>query len=243
MSALEDYTALVVGASRGVGRAIALELAEQGANLGLMARSKLPLEETSELCHAKGGQAFPMAVDVTDEMALEEAFKNFINHYKNLDILILCQGILYRNCLVDDKNDQWKKVMETNLLSCMHLTRLCLPHLLQKDHSARQRAIIYISSIAGKQASPGISAYCASKFGLVGFAHSMFEELREYGIKVSVVCPGYINTDMVSDQTHLNQDKMIQPKEFAQLISQIIFSPSSFCPVELIVRPQLSPIK
>src|ERR1700733_6975785 len=99
----------------------------------------------------------------------------------------------------------------TNLLANMHLTRLSLPHLLKENTQQHKRAIIYISSIAGKQASAFVSAYCASKYGLVGFAHSIFEEVKEQGVKVSVLCPGYINTPMVNAETRLIPEKMIQP--------------------------------
>lgn len=242
MNALVNHKALVVGASRGIGRAIAVELASQGASLGLMARHQAQLKETAELCHAEGAEVLSIPVDVTEEEAATEAFAHYIHQQKTLDILILCQGVIYRSLLVDDHQKQWKNVLKINLLSHIHLTQLALPYLL-KNNEGHQRAIIFVSSIAGKQAAfPGISSYCASKFGLVGFAHAIFEEVRESGLKVSVLCPGYVNTDMVNREPNLNFDKMTQPSDLAKLVSDIIHTPVNCCPVEVIIRPQFSPV-
>ncbi len=242
MQSLKNHTALLVGASQGLGRTIAIELASQGATLGLMARHQDRLQETADQCHEAGGTAVILPVDVTKAAALESAVEQFIQQQGNLDILILSQGILHRKLLVDDKDDEWRQVVETNLLASMHLTRLCLPHLLKENTHQRKRAIIYISSIAGKQASPFVSAYCASKYGLVGFAHAIFEEVREQGVKVSVLCPGYINTPMVNSEANLIPEKMIQPENIAKVTAEIIHSDATICPVEVIIRPQFSPI-
>jgi 3-oxoacyl-[acyl-carrier protein] reductase len=242
-NSIKNHIALVVGAGRGVGQAIALKLAEQQVNLGLMARTASQLENTASLCRQKGGQAQTIPVDVTQSTALADAFNHFVDQQGGLDILVLCQAILYRSNLASDQQDQWRQVMETNLLSHMHLTRMALPYLLKEPNNQRKRAIIYISSIAGKQASAGISAYCASKFGLLGLAYSIFEEVRESGLKVSVICPGYINTDMVSAETHLNRDKMIQSEDIAEVVNQVIHTANTYCPVEIVVKPQRSPLK
>lgn len=242
MPSLKQHTALVVGASRGVGRAIAIELASQGATVGLMARHQQELQETAEMCHAAGGKTVVLPVDVTDENAVNSVFQTFVTQQGNLDILILSQGIAYRKFLVEDTEDYWRKVLTTNLLSCIHLTRLSLPYLLKKNTDQRQRAIIYISSIAGKQVSPMVSAYCASKYGLVGFAHAIFEDVREQGVKVSVLCPGYINTTMVNTSPDLAPEKMIQVDDIAKITSEIIHSAATVCPVEIIIRPQF-PVK
>lgn len=227
-----------------MGREIAIQLASEGANLGLMSRSRDQLQETAKICESNGAKTMLLPVDATDVKSVEKMHHSFIQNYQNLDILVLCQGISYnRTLFVDDQEDKWRRVLETNLLSCMHLTRLSLPYLIKNKETSHQRAIIIIASIAGKQASAGSSAYCASKFGLVGFGHALFEEIREYGIKVSILCPGYINTEMVNSRKNLIPEKMIQPKDIAQIVSEVIHTPITTCPVELIIRPQYSPVK
>lgn len=238
---LKNHSIIIAGASRGVGRAIAIELAKQGATLGLLARNEEQLRETAQLCIAAEAKAFPFVVDINDHSAVNEVIETFISQQGSLDIVVQCQGIMYNSFLVDDDTEQWRKVLATNLLSCIHLTRITLPLLMQEKVNHHKRAIIYISSIAGKQAFAGGSAYCASKYGLLGFAHSIFEEVRNQGIKISVICPGYINTTMISSSANLDRERMIQPADIAQLVNEIILSPITICPVEIIVRPQFPP--
>lgn len=237
---IKNSIAIVTGASRGIGKAIAEELAAHGCQLALLARDKAGLETTLRNCLTKGINAIALSVDITDKTAVQHAVTNILETFNDIDILINNHGIYNYHFVSYETQALMEKTINVNLLSTIYLTSQILPHILNSKNRSTQRAIIFNASIAAKYAEAGSAAYCASKFGILGFAHALFEEIREHNIKVSAICAGYTNTSMQHDKV-LDPDKMIQPEDIAKSVMFALSAPFTMCPVELIVRPQRSP--
>jgi short-subunit dehydrogenase len=121
----------------------------------------------------------------------------------------------------------------------MVLTKLVLPSMIAR----RSGTIVNICSVAGLTGKSGEAAYTAAKFGLRGFSQSLFEEVREYGIKVSTICPGYVDTSLIPPNRRVDRSKMLSPEDVAQAVYEVIVSSARCCPLEIILQPQHDPIK
>ncbi|MEC9071113.1 MAG: SDR family NAD(P)-dependent oxidoreductase, partial [Myxococcota bacterium] len=132
--------------------------------------------------------------------------------------------------------DAFDQVIDVKVKALMRLTRLSLPHLLE----ASPAAVINVASVAGKMTFRGGGAYCASKHAVMGFTGSVFEDVREQGVKVCAICPGFVNTSMVAGRG-LDMDKMIQPDDIADAVAFVASFPDTGCPTEIVIRPQRNP--
>ncbi len=141
--------------------------------------------------------------------------------------------------MVKAKVEDWDRTFQVNLRAPMILSQLVLPTLIAKGEGA----IINIGSISGKMGQANSAAYSASKFGLIGFTQSLYEEVREHGIKVTVILPGFVDTELIPPTNKLDRSKMISPEDVAQAVLFVLTSPPTSCPVELTMRPQRSPYK
>ena len=241
---IDKPVALITGASRGIGRAIAISLANQGYNLALLARSERALVSVAEQCESIGVDVLPLIVDVRDKTLLTDSVDALMQHFSRLDTVICNHGISDDRslCIHQDKEDLWENIMLTNLNASMHLARLVLPHIMNSPMSL-SRALIFIASISGKTSMARHAAYCASKHGLIGFANAVFEEVREYAIKVSSICPGWVNTELANNFSDLMPEKMITVEDVAETVNYILAMAASCCPAEIILKPQVSPYK
>lgn len=237
---LKNSVVIITGASRGIGRAIAEELASYGCSLALLARDKNGLNTTTKICEAKGARVLSLSVDITDKQEVLNAITTIHSTFNSIDVLINNHGVYDYHMVSKETASKMEETLNVNLLSTIYLTSQVLPYILEGNQSNNQRAIIFNASIAAKHAEAGSAAYCASKFGILGFSHSLFEEVREHNIKVSAICAGYTNTTMQHDKI-LNAEKMIQPSDIAKTVLFILTSPFAMCPTEIIVRPQKSP--
>lgn len=236
---LEHHVALITGASRGIGRAIAIHLASIGCQLMLTGRDVKALTATANACGEFGVIAKTYAADVRHKDELAGLVETCVNEFGELDIVIVNQGVIKAGLFSEDSQHVWEDIIDTNLKASMALTQLVLPHL-QNAPAEKKRALIFISSMAAKFTSAKLAAYHASKYGLLGFSHAIFEEVREFGIKVSVLCPGMVNTNMIKKST-ININKVLQPSDVAEAVSYVIHSSATACPVEILLRPQRSP--
>ena len=189
---LTDKVALVTGASRGLGKAIALALAAEGAAIAAVARSEEALQETLEAIRATGGVAEPYALDVSDEAAVEATVGKIAARFQHIDILVNNAGVTRDGLLMRMSSEAWDTVIDTNLKGAFHLTKP-VGRMMVKQRSGK---IVNISSVIGLMGNAGQANYAASKAGLIGFSKSVAREFASRGITCNVVCPGFIETDM-----------------------------------------------
>jgi len=192
MFALNGRVALVTGASRGLGRAMAKALAEAGAAVMLVGRDRALLDTAAAEIRAAGGKAAAEAFDVTDEPAGIAAIQRTVRELGRLDILVNNAGINLRKPILDYATDDFLKVLDTNLTSCFVLAREAAKVMVPQKHGR----IISISSIMGKVARPTISAYVAAKGGLDSMTRALAVELGAKGVTVNAIAPGFFDTEM-----------------------------------------------
>jgi 3-oxoacyl-[acyl-carrier protein] reductase len=192
---LDGQCAIVTGASRGIGRAIALELARAGARLVLAARNVESLEAVAEEVRGLGGQAVVAPVDLAVAEQAEQLIKQAQQHFQSVDILVNNAGVTRDSLLLRMKDQDWDDVLNLNLRTAFITTRAASKIMLRQ----KRGAIVNITSVIGVMGNAGQSNYAASKAGLIGFTKSIARELATRAIRVNAVAPGYIETDMTRD--------------------------------------------
>jgi 3-oxoacyl-[acyl-carrier protein] reductase len=234
MRSLSGQTAVVTGAGRGIGAAIAHKLASLGANVLLCGRTAKPLERTAAEI---GGQAKARQCDVT-RLESVQALAGFVEQsFGRIDILVNNAGVgSFSTPLYEMTPEEWEKVLNTNLRGVYYCIRSFAPMMIR----AKTGHIVNISSLAGKNALPNGAAYAASKWGLNGLSYSVAEELRAHSIRVSVVCPGSVDTEL-SPHTGKNPAKMLQANDVAHVVAMLVTqAPQSFAS-EVLLRPTQKP--
>ncbi|MGE7273761.1 3-oxoacyl-[acyl-carrier-protein] reductase [Brevibacillus panacihumi] len=192
---LTGKTALVTGASRGIGRAIALKLAEAGANIVVnYAGSEGAASETVAQVKALGRDAIMIRANVSDSEEVNEMFKTALEHFGSLDILVNNAGITRDNLLMRMKEEEWDAVIDTNLKGVFN----CLKAATRPMMKQRSGKIINITSVVGVLGNPGQSNYVAAKAGVIGLTKTAAKELATRGITVNAVAPGFIDTEMTA---------------------------------------------
>jgi 3-oxoacyl-[acyl-carrier protein] reductase len=236
-SVLAGQVAVITGAGRGIGAAIASTLARLGTQVVLCGRTRAALEATSAAIHNQGGQSATMECDVTDLRSVESVAERVDRTFGRLDILVNNAGIGGGAAPLHQLSPEvWEQVMNTNLRGVYYCIRSFAPLMI----SARSGHIINISSLAGKNALPNGAAYSASKWGLNGLTYSVAEELRAHNIRVSVICPGSVHTDF-SPHAGKSAEKMLQAADVAHAVGMIVTqAPQSFAS-EILLRPTQRP--
>ena len=232
---LEEKTALVTGAGRGIGRAIAVALAKAGCTVVITARTAPELAAVRQEIVAAKGKASIVQADLTRDDELHA----LIETCGPVDFLINNAGWGKRATVVRSRVDDWDQTFRVNLRAPMILAKELLPAMIKKGEGA----VINIGSVSGKTGEANGAAYSASKFGLIGFTQSLYEEVREQGIKVAVILPGFVDTPMIPPVKHLDRSKMIQANDVAQAVLYILNAPPTACPVEITIRPQRTPYR
>jgi 3-oxoacyl-[acyl-carrier protein] reductase len=192
MFRLDGKTALVTGASQGIGRGISRLLSGQGARVVVAARSQTRLEELAEEIAGAGGQAFPLTLDLAEPVRIPEALGSLPEEWSAVDILVNNAGITDDTLLARMTLEQWQRVLDINLTGAFAVTRELVKGMMRR----RWGRIVTVSSVVGLMGNPGQANYAASKAGLVGFTKAIAKELGSRGITANVVAPGYIQTAM-----------------------------------------------
>ena len=234
---LAGQIAVITGAGRGIGAAIATTLAALGAQAVLCGRTREPLEITAATIRDQGGQSTVMECNVVDLQSVESVAQRVERTFGRLDVLVNNAGIGGGSSPLHQLSpDVWDTVMNTNLRGVFYCIRSFAPLMIQ----GRAGHIINISSLAGKNALPNGAAYSASKWGLNGLTYSVAEELRVHNIRVSVVCPGSVHTDF-TPHAGKSPEKMLQPADVAHVVAMIVTqAPQSFAS-EILLRPTQKP--
>jgi len=186
--------ALVTGASRGIGRACALELAKAGCRIALAARQVDRLEEAAAEIRSAGGEAFVAAVDLASHESIKETFAKVAKEFGRIDILVNNAGMTKDNLALRMKPDDWNAVLQTNLSGAFFAIQQVISPMMRE----RWGRIINISSVVGEAGNPGQANYVASKAGLIGLTKSLAQELASRNIPVNAVPPGFIETDITN---------------------------------------------
>lgn len=194
-NSLKDQVALVTGGSRGIGRAISIELAKLGARVYVnYSSSPAEAEKTVELCKEAGGQAEAIGFNVAESELVEQAINSIKEKAGSIDILVNNAGVTYNGVFIRLKNEDWDKVMQINLSGAFYCSRAASKHMMK----ARTGRIINISSVVAEMGNPGQAPYVASKAGLIGLTKSLAKELGVRNITVNAITPGFIETEMTS---------------------------------------------
>ncbi|HDR6998868.1 3-ketoacyl-ACP reductase [Bacillus cereus] len=218
---LQGKNALITGAGRGIGRAVAIALAKEGVNVGLLARSEENLkavakEVEAEGVKAEGVKAVIATADVSSYEEVTTAIEMLKNGLGSIDILINNAGISKFGKFLELDVADWEKIIQVNLMGVYYATRAALPSMIEQQSGD----IINISSTAGQKGAPVTSAYSASKFGVLGLTESLAMEVRKHNIRVTALTPSTVATDMAVDLglTDGNPDKVMQAEDIAEFI-------------------------
>jgi 3-oxoacyl-[acyl-carrier protein] reductase len=236
-ASLAGQVALITGAGRGIGAAIAARIADLGAAVVLCGRTRGPLDSTASAISKAGGRVEAMECDVMDLHSVERAAEHVDKSLGRVDILVNNAGVGgFGGPLHQLPAESWEQILNTNLRGVYYCIRAFAPLMIR----ARTGHIVNISSLAGKNALPNGAAYAASKWGLNGLSYSVAEELRTYNIRVSVVCPGSVDTEL-SPHTGKDPAKMLRPEDVAHTVAMLVTqAPQSFVS-EILLRPTQKP--
>jgi NAD(P)-dependent dehydrogenase (short-subunit alcohol dehydrogenase family) len=236
-SNLAGQVAVITGAGRGIGAAIARKIAGLGATVVLCGRTRQPLESTAAAISKTGARAETLLCDVTDLHSVEAVAAKVDQTLGRIDILVNNAGVGgFGGPLHQLPPESWDHVLNTNLRGVYYCIRAFAPMMI-RDQGGN---IINISSLAGKNALPNGAAYAASKWGLNGLSYSVAEELRVHNIRVSVVCPGSVDTEL---SPHIGKDpaKMLQPEDVAHAVALVVTQASQSFVSEILLRPTQKP--
>lgn len=221
---LKGKVAFVTGAGKGIGRAIAIALAQEGVHVGLLARSEDTLKIVASEVEAFGVKAAYASVDVSSFQQVEQAIKKVTAELGPADILINNAGIGKFQSLLDMDPEEWKQTIDVNLMGTYYVTRAVLPQLIEKNNGD----IINISSTNGLNGAATSSAYSASKFGVIGLTESLAQEVRRNNIRVTALTPSTVVTELAVQSNLItgNEEKYMQPEDIAEfIISQLKLHP------------------
>src|ERR1700722_1624099 len=234
---LNGQVAVITGAGRGIGAAIAAKIASMGATAVLCGRTREPLQSPADMISKAGGRAEPLECDVTNLRSVEAASTHVKQALGRVDILVNNAGVGgFREPLHQLAPESWDTMLNTNLRGVYFCIRAFAPMMI----SAGAGHIINISSLAGKNALPNGAAYAASKWGLNGLTYSVAEELRAHNIRASVICPGSVDTEL-SPHAGKDKTKMLQPEDVAHAVAMLLTqAPQSFVS-EVLLRPTQKP--
>jgi NADP-dependent 3-hydroxy acid dehydrogenase YdfG len=240
MGDLDGRVALVTGASSGIGAATAVALAAAGASVAIGARRT---DRLQELVTQLGNKALSLELDVTDETACRAAVSRTQDELGGLDILVNNAGVMLLGPIVDADTEDWRRMLHTNVLGLMYMTHAALPGMLAKGAGD----IVNVSSVAGRIARLGSGGYNASKWAVNAFSESLRQEVTTRGVRISLVEPGAVETELTDHITHqatkqlvkdtIAQSRAMQPEDIARAIVYIVSQPDYVAVNEMLIRP------
>ena len=233
-SPLKGCRALILGATGGMGKAVALELGRHGVTCGLAGRNRENLEALAAEWPANGPAPHIVELDLSDGGAIGNAVAGAIERLGGLDFLVDCAGIHVNAKVQEADLDRWDEMLDINFRNVARAVHHALPAI----NKSRCGAVVAIGSIT--IAYSGASMHLAAKRALAGFCEALFEDVREFGTKVCVINPGFVDTPMVRSD-RVDRTRMIQPDDIARTVVFVLSMPGTACPTEITIRPQRSP--
>ena len=210
---LSGSVALVTGASSGIGEATARTLAKEGAAVAVLARRKDRLDQLVAEIEKSGGIAYAVHADITDRAAADAAVQAVVDRFERLDILVNNAGLMLLGPIVGADVEEWERMLAVNVRGLLYTTRAALPHLLTAATQGRRKVadVVNVSSIAGRQAWANFGVYNLTKFGVNGFTESLRQEVTQRYVRVGVVEPGAVDTELGSHNSHEMKAAIIEP--------------------------------
>jgi NADP-dependent 3-hydroxy acid dehydrogenase YdfG len=246
-SPLSNTAALVTGASSGIGAATARRLAADGAAVALVARRADLLEELAATIRDNGGTAVAVPADVTDQQQARDAVEQTVGVLGRLDTVVNNAGVMLLGPALDTSTEEWDRMLAINVQGALYVAHAALPHLIRaaEDSPRRVADLVTISSTAGRVARPGASVYALTKSGIAAFSESLRQELLRQRVRVSVVEPGTVETELIS---HVREDirkaarsqvasiEPLRPEDIADAVSYIVTRDRRVAVNEILVR-------
>lgn len=213
---LKNKNALITGAGKGIGKAVAIALAKEGVNIVLIARTQADIDEVAQEISTYGVKTLALTADVADINSVNFAIEKAIASFQTIDILINNAGIAAFGKFLELEPSEWERIIQVNLMGVYYVTRAILPNMIERQTGD----IINISSTAGLNGNALTSAYSASKFALLGLTDSLMQEMRKHNIRVTALTPSTVATDMAKELnlTDGNPEKVMQAEDIAELL-------------------------
>ena len=226
-------TALITGSTRGIGKETALLLLQKELNVIISSRSQQSVDNVIQEIHdkfpSKKENILGIKCDVSQQSDVKSLLDISIKTFGKIDILVNNAGIVYFKSIMDTTEEEWDNTIDTNLKGIFLFTKEVLPYMLENKSDS---IIINVSSGAGKSGFPNLSAYCASKFGVIGFTESIANEVADNNVKVMTICPGGVDTKMIEDIVNngytLSNRKLMKPEQVAKKIYDMIFNQKDY---------------
>jgi NADP-dependent 3-hydroxy acid dehydrogenase YdfG len=244
---LSGTVALVTGASSGIGRATAIALADAGAGVALVARRRGHLDELAADITSKGGHAAAFTADISDQSVANDTVEAVVRHFGRLDTVINNAGVMLVGPFADAPEGEWDRMIDVNVRGVLYVTRGALPYLITaaEDGPRRVADVVTISSTAGRVAGAGTVVYNVTKFGVVAFSEALRQEMQPKRVRVSVVEPGMVDTELASHTREGLRDKVqalvgsietLDPADIAEAVRYIVTQPRRVAVNEMLVR-------
>ncbi|MFH6968474.1 3-ketoacyl-ACP reductase [Flavobacterium sp. FlaQc-28] len=216
MTSLKNKNALITGAGKGIGKAIAIALAKEGVNVILVSRTQSDVDQLADETNDLGVKSLALSADVSDINSINKAVEKALAEFKHIDILINSAGIASFGKFLELEPAAFEKIIQVNLMGTYYATRAVIPNMIERQTGD----IINISSTAGLNGNALTSAYSASKFAVLGLTDSLMQEMRKHNIRVTALTPSTVATDMAKDLnlTDGNPEKVMQSEDIAELI-------------------------
>ncbi len=228
-----EYTAIVTGSTRGIGKETALLLLKNGMNVMISSKSQDSVDNAIQDIYlkfpSKKENILGLKCDVSKHSDVKSLVEVSIKRFGGINILVNNAGIVYYRSLIDTTEEEWNKTIDTNLKGVFLFTKELLHHMIKNKSGG---IIINVSSGAGKSGFPNLSSYCASKFGVIGLTESVAKEVNDFNIRVMAICPGGVDTKMMEDVVNQGFDKssmkLMKPEEVAKKIYDMIFNQKDY---------------
>ncbi|MBO0961275.1 SDR family oxidoreductase [Neobacillus sp. MM2021_6] len=231
---LKEQVAIVTGASRGIGREIAVKLAEQGMKLTIVGSSSQVTETADELLNMGYTHILPVQADVSNEADMQNVVRKTIETYGTVDVLVNNAGVGFFKLTEEVTVDEWKKIFEVNVQGVFLATKAVLPHMKEQ----KSGTIINISSDVARYTIPNGAAYTATKYAVQGFSGSVAQEVREYGIRVGTINPGMVDTYFAESTQGLAEKKdWLKVEDIANAVVYMASAPKHMLIDEIVLHP------